>query len=302
MKKILKYNKTLFVITSAVLFISLTFILLKSNLPIVKAQTSTNNIVQDSDYDGLSDQAERDVYRTDPLKADTDSDGYLDSTEVLTGSDPLNSRDPADSLATQTASLSSQASISGNAANPASEQTTSRLPWYVTRAAGNAAYVLMFLIVMLGAGMTTSYIYKYINPVKAWVIHKYLSLALGITILTHITALFLDKFINFSFSDIFIPFFSNFKPIFLSLGILGFYVLLIIIFSSLFFRLKYKKTWRGIHYAVYILFTMSLVHGFYIGTDSGTIGMQIIYYSTGIIFLAVLIYRFILKTILALKK
>lgn len=177
----------------------------------------------------------------------------------------------------------------------------SNLPWYITRAAGNTAYFLMFLVVMLGSGLTTGHIYKYINPVKAWVIHKYLSLALGIMILTHIIAQLFDKLAGFGLLDILIPFFSNFEPIFLSLGIIGFYLLLLIIFSSLFFRLKYHKIWRGLHYATYFLFIISLIHGFFIGTDSGTIGMQIIYYSTGLIFLRLLFYRFIFKTILALK-
>lgn len=181
------------------------------------------------------------------------------------------------------------------------KQIASDFPWYVTRAAGNTAYLLLFLVVIFGTGMTTGHLYKYLNPVKAWLIHKYLSLALGITILTHIIAQLFDKLANLSLADIFIPFFSNFEPLFLSLGIIAFYTLLIIIFSSLFFRLKYQKTWRGVHYASYLLFTTSLIHGFFIGTDSKTLGMQIIYYSTGTIFLGLLFYRFIPKIILVLK-
>ena len=169
------------------------------------------------------------------------------------------------------------------------------LAWYIARAAGITAYILMFLVVVLGIGMTTGYIYNYINPVKSWLIHKYLSLALGVSLLTHIFSLLFDNFMNFNLSDILIPFASNYKPLFLSLGIFGFYLLLIIIFSSLWFRLKYKRTWRGIHYTVYALFVFSLIHGLYTGSDSQTSWMQIIYISTGLIFLGLLIYRFIVR-------
>lgn len=163
---------------------------------------------------------------------------------------------------------------------------------YIARSAGIVSYILMFLVIVLGAGMTTSYIYKYINPTKAWIMHKYLSLALVLSLLTHITALIFDKFINFSLLDIFIPFYSDYKPLFLSLGILGLYLLLIIIISSLWFRLKYHKTWRFIHYFTYVLFISSLVHGYYIGSDSGTLVMKIIYALTAIIFSILFIYRF----------
>lgn len=241
---------------------------------------------QDSDYDGLTDQVEKNVYHTDPTIVDSDGDGYLDSAEILIGSNPLNPSDPATSLSDQsTPTVEAKAPVATS------------LPWYVARAAGLAAYGLMFLIVMLGAGMTTSYIYRYINPVRAWLIHKYLSLALGLTLLAHIIALSLDKFISFTWFDILIPFSSTYKPLFLSAGIIAFYLLLAVIFTSLFFRLKYKKSWRGVHYTVYPLFILSLIHGLYIGTDSGTIWMQAVYWTTGLIFIALLIYRFVIRTI-----
>ncbi len=170
----------------------------------------------------------------------------------------------------------------------------SSLPWFITRTAGITAYLLMFLVVLLGTGMTTSYIYRFINPVQAWVVHKYLSLALGVALLTHILALLFDKFVDFNWLDILIPFASSYNPIFLSLGIFAFYILLVVIFSSLFFRLKYKKAWRGIHYAVYPLFMLSFLHGAFIGTDSNTVWMQTAYLSTGLIFSGLFIYRFII--------
>ena len=43
---------------------------------------------KDSDQDGLSDDLEK-VYATDPLKSDSDGDGYLDGPEVFGGYNPL---------------------------------------------------------------------------------------------------------------------------------------------------------------------------------------------------------------------
>lgn len=270
----MKIKNKFYILGIAFLLVGLAYLVIPNSVN----NKSSINPGQDSDYDGLSDQVEKIVYHTDPFKADTDGDGYLDSAEVLMKSNPLDASDPANSLAA-----------------PIETKTAISLPWYTARAAGLVAYILMFFIVMLGAGMTTGYAYNYVNPVKAWLIHKYLSLALGLTLLMHVFSLLFDKFMKFGWQDILIPFFSNYKPIFLSLGILGFYLLLVIIFSSLWFRLKYQRAWRGIHYTVYALFVFSLIHGFFTGTDSKTIWMQIIYAVTGLIFLWLLTYRFIIR-------
>lgn len=58
-----------------------------------------NNLVDDSDEDGLSDQDEINVYFTDPAKSDSDEDGISDGDEVLeVGSDPNNSDSDADGI------------------------------------------------------------------------------------------------------------------------------------------------------------------------------------------------------------
>lgn len=274
-------NRAIYFVIFILIVVGVAYFILPEKPESVVGQQS-NNLVNininssiDSDYDGLSDFVEINTYHTNPNLADTDSDGYLDSAEVLAGSNPLDPTNAAIATESVIKSIS--------------------LPWYIARAAGIAAYILMFFVIMLGTGMTSGYIYSVLNPVKAWIVHKYISLALGLTLLTHIIALLFDKFMNFGLLDIFIPFFSNFKPWFLSFGILAFYTIIVIIFSSLLFRIKYKRAWRGIHYATYPLFIFSLLHGLFTGTDSNTIGMQIIYWSTGIIFFSLTFYRFILR-------
>jgi len=175
-----------------------------------------------------------------------------------------------------------------------STASTNFLSWYIARVAGVTAYLLMFLTVILGVGMTTGFAYKYLNPVKSWLTHKYLSLSLGLVLLTHLFSFLLDDFIGLGLKDIFIPFASSYSPLFLSFGIFSFYTLLVIIFTSLWFRIKYKKSWRNIHYATYLLFSFSLVHGFFIGTDSQAITMRALYVSTGSIVLLIIAYRFLL--------
>jgi len=167
------------------------------------------------------------------------------------------------------------------------------LPWYISRASAIAAYILTFLIIFIGTGMTTGFIYKFINPVRAWVVHKYLGIAMLVTVILHPFSLLFDKFMNFNLTDILIPFISSFKPVFLSLGIIGFYFLLVIILTSLFARLGYPHFWRAVHYLTYLFFVLSLFHGILLGTDTKFLAMQILYGVTGFGFLGLMIYRFV---------
>lgn len=50
--------------------------------------TSTKNIFEDTDQDGLSNDEER-LYGTNPEKSDSDGDGYTDGTEIKSGYNPL---------------------------------------------------------------------------------------------------------------------------------------------------------------------------------------------------------------------
>ncbi len=170
----------------------------------------------------------------------------------------------------------------------------SSLPWYIARAAGITSFILMFLIIVLGEGMTTSFIYSIISPVKAWLIHKYLGIVLGLTVIVHLVSLLFDNYVNIKIVDIFLPFFSDFKPLYMIYGRIAFYLLLIVILSSLFIRNKLPFLWRNIHYFVYPIFAFASLHGFFIGTDSSTPVMRMLYAVTGLTFLILLFYRVVI--------
>lgn len=245
--------------------------------PAARAQTA-----KDSDFDGLTDQAESEIYKTDPLQPDTDADGYLDGAEIILGSDPLDKNDPAAFFAGGQVS-----GVNGEAGKKASSW-----PWYLSRSFGLAAFLLMFLVTFLGTGITAGFLHRVISPVRAAVLHKYMSIALGVLVLIHIFSLAFDEFINFTLADILVPLFSDFKPLYLNMGIVSFYLLLIIVFTSLFLINRTPRLWRAIHYSAYILFPLSLAHGFFIGTDTKIPAVRYFYYFSGAVFIVLLIYRF----------
>ncbi len=63
----------------------------EKNETIIKERIG-DKAIKDGDNDGLSDYDEVNLYNTDPFSADTDGDGFIDSTEILSGYDPLSSK------------------------------------------------------------------------------------------------------------------------------------------------------------------------------------------------------------------
>ena len=228
------------------------------------------NSPKDSDFDGLTDQGETQIYKTDPQIFDTDGDGISDGAEVLLGSDPAvkNTFSPVISQV---------------------EKKPAPWVWYTIRATGLTAYVLMFIVIVFGVGIYTKFIFRVLKSETVFVLHKLLSVYTWIFVTIHILALFFDEYLGFSFTEAFIPFMSHFKNIPVSLGIMAFYGLLVIMVSSIFFRLRYRRAWRLLHYATYPTFFLVMVHGIKTGTD--TVAFKELYLVTGLIFGALVLYR-----------
>lgn len=151
-------------------------------------------------------------------------------------------------------------------------------PWYVIRAAGFTAAGLLILLMLSGIGQVTGFTYKFIEPLKAWAIHKTLAYALIIAGIIHVGFLLIDQLIKFNLSQIFIPFLNQYNnkttllgiPLqwaAIGLGVLSMYGILIIVISSLGIIHTRKKAWKKIHLLSYLVFGAVFLHALYAGSD-----------------------------------
>ena len=163
--------------------------------------------------------------------------------------------------------------------------------WYLARASGIGSYIMLFMLMMSGLGITTGFIYNFMGPVFSWRLHRAYGITLVAFVLMHIVALGFDTTMNFSLADLFVPFYSQFKPNYLSLGIVGFWLLVLIIVTSLIWVVKKYKAWRLVHYLVFPAFVTLFLHGVLIGTDRTNRVMIVMYWTTGILVFAGVIYR-----------
>ncbi len=150
-------------------------------------------------------------------------------------------------------------------------------PWYVTRASGLIAGVLLIILILSGVGFITGGTYRFLEPITAWATHKALGIALVIAVIIHIVALYFDTFVHFDIASLLVPFASDYQPVeffgksfgslYVAMGILALYVFLIVVVTSLIWLSTKPKQWKAIHILTYLGAVLVFIHGLYLGTD-----------------------------------
>lgn len=248
---------------------------------------------KDSDLDGIPDDVEITKYYTNPYSADTDKDGVLDSREILDGTDPL---DPASNMPIQVSAKTTKL-----------VSWTDPIFWYISRGTGIMAFIVLTEVVAFGLLMSSKSLikWKFIASPTALEMHHVMSYLGFMLVIAHFVALFFDETIKLRFMETFIPFIiqRNFKSamgvdlgIPMGLGILAFYSMLLIQFTS-YFRKKLVslKVWRTVHYASFAMYLLFLGHGIFTGTDTKALWMQAIYAISAVIVLSLLFVRIFSK-------
>lgn len=168
---------------------------------------------------------------------------------------------------------------------------TQKTPWYVTRSAGTVAYLLLAGSTIWGLLLSTKLIKEAVPAALALAMHTILSwLAVGLTGL-HALALLWDSYYTYTLADLTIPFVGPYRPEWVGLGIIGFYLMFLVSLSFNFRKQLGQKRWRQLHYASFGVYILATVHGTMAGTDSSNLGMQLLYWGSGLIILFLTNFR-----------
>jgi predicted ferric reductase len=145
-----------------------------------------------------------------------------------------------------------------------------QLWWYTARSSGVVAWLMLSASVLVGLTLSSRAFGA--RPRPAWLLdfHRFLGAAAVVFTGTHLLSLFLDTYVTFGPADLFIPFVSNYRPVAVAWGIVGFYLLLTIEVTSLLRTRLSKRLWRATHFASFPLFVVATVHVLTAGTDSNT--------------------------------
>ena len=236
-----------------------------------------NNVVIDSDLDGLTDLGEREIYKTEAMDPDTDGDGFLDGVEVIRGTNPLDGLDP---VATKIISI--QETVA---------EKEIPLAWYVSRASGLIAYFLLWCVMFFGLAIRTPILKDILQPIFSLETHRWLSVQALFFVFLHAGALLWDEYLDFGMLDLIVPFYSESYSSELALGILGLYLMIILIITSYFKKFISFRIWRAVHFLNIALFVLVVIHALWIGSDlkSGLLLRNIFIGANGLLGLVIVV-------------
>ena len=143
-----------------------------------------------------------------------------------------------------------------------------QLWWYITRAAGLTGYLLTWLSMIWGFAVSTKLLQPVLDNTFTYDFHEHLSLlGLGFIAL-HVIVLLFDKFLPFSLLQILVPFRDSYRPFWVGLGIISFYVLLLVTFTFYLRQQIGVRAFRSIHVLSLLGYLGTTLHGLFAGTDS----------------------------------
>jgi predicted ferric reductase len=134
---------------------------------------------------------------------------------------------------------------------------------------------------MAGLGITSKLARNRPGMSVTYEIHRYAGLlGLGFAAL-HALVLLGDKYINFSLTQLLVPFMSsNYRPEWVGFGQVAIYLTAIVALSFYVRDRIGVTTWRLIHVLSFALFLMAMIHGIQSGTDSRDAWAQTLYWSS----------------------
>jgi hypothetical protein len=140
--------------------------------------------------------------------------------------------------------------------------------WYLSRASGITAYVLLTLAVVMGIVMSSRLAGRLGSKATVFDLHQHASLLAFITSAVHAAALLGDSYYAFSAESLAVPLASPFRPWAVAVGTIGFYALAAVTLSFYLRRRIGYTAWRRLHYLTFGAFLLVTVHGLTAGTDT----------------------------------
>jgi predicted ferric reductase len=166
------------------------------------------------------------------------------------------------------------------------------ITWDVARAGGFTAYILLTLAVAVGLALSTQ-----LQSPRRWPrllnseLHNFLTLLSTIFVGVHVLAVWIDPFTHFGWSEVFIPFVSSYRTVWMALGIVALY-LGIAIGISTWLRPRIGYTWwRRLHVLTLGVYALATAHWIGTGSDTQTWWALAIYVISGLLVGSLLCWR-----------
>lgn len=181
--------------------------------------------------------------------------------------------------------------VVGLGATGFAEGTTSF--WYLSRASGFVAYVLLWASVMCGLLLSTGLGRAWTRPPLLLDAHQFLS-AIGAGFgCFHGLVLIGDRYVSFPLRSVIVPFAASDAPLMVACGQIAIWLSLMLIVSFQVRRHIGGRLWRRLHYASFAAFWLAFAHGILLGTERTTLWATGLYLSTAAVVIFLSLHRMV---------
>ena len=139
--------------------------------------------------------------------------------------------------------------------------------WYLARASGIVALVLLTIAVVLGLTLSGRAKLRYWPRFAIEDVHRFAGLLTGTFISLHVLTLFVDSYLPFSLMQLVVPGASTYRPLSTALGVVGTELLLALAITNRYRKRMSYRFWRRAHYLNFAVWGLALSHGIAAGTD-----------------------------------
>jgi len=162
--------------------------------------------------------------------------------------------------------------------------------WYITRSAGILAYLLLWLSTAWGLLVPSKLLEPVLHGNFTYDFHQFISLlSLGFLGL-HVFILTADRYLPFTLAQILIPFNAPYRPLWVGIGVIAFYLILLVTVTFYMRKRIGMKAFRLIHTLSLVAYLAALGHAFMSGTDSSLVATQIMYAGTFLVVVFLTVY------------
>jgi sulfoxide reductase heme-binding subunit YedZ len=162
--------------------------------------------------------------------------------------------------------------------------------WYITRSAGIIAYLLLWFSTAWGLAVSNKILDPILHRTFTFDFHQFTSLlAIGFLIL-HISVLTLDRYLPFTWAQVLIPFIAPYRPLWVGIGIISFYLTILVTVTFYIRRKIGMRAFRVIHVFSLVGYLGATLHALYAGTDAPLLTAQIMYKGTLLVVIFLLAY------------
>ena len=146
--------------------------------------------------------------------------------------------------------------------------------WYLMRASGVVALLLLTAVFLLGIATTKRWRTRSLPGFAAVGIHRSIALLSVVFLAVHIVTAVVDPYAVVRMAAVFAPFVAGKSAFWVGLGALSLDLLAALIVTSLLRHRLNLRVWRGVHWLAYLAWPLATAHSLGMGSDTGTLWLQ----------------------------